>query len=87
MRPRGLPLRNVLGLFVAAELFKLAVVVVAFSSGGFQVEHQVFEVQPQLAQRVLNQAQYSATAVRAFHDTLKDRRQTLSPFGGNGVQG
>ena len=43
-----------------ARLSELAAKIVAFAAGGFQIEGQIFHVQPQLAQGVLHQQTESA---------------------------
>ncbi len=43
-------------------------IVVAFATGGLEVEHQVLHVEPQLAKSVLDHGQDAAATLRAFDD-------------------
>ena len=52
-------------------LFQFHAIVVPLPARRFQVEHQVFHVEPQLAQRVLHQRQDASTTFGAFHDPLE----------------
>jgi hypothetical protein len=62
--------------------FDLAAEFVPLAAGGFQVEHQVFHVEPQLAEGVLDEIQDAAAAERAFLDAIEDRQDRPAVFGG-----
>ena len=53
-------------LALTFKFLKLGVELVAFAPGGFQVEHQVFHVEPQLAQRILHERQDAPAPLWCF---------------------
>ena len=63
--------RAILRGHLAFEFFEASVVFVAFAAGGFDVEHQVLHVEPQLAQGVLNERQDAAASFGALNDAFK----------------
>lgn len=83
MTALGGPQAVVIGL----DIFQLPAVFVAFAAGGFQVEHQVFHVEPELAQGVLDERQNPAAAERALFDAIEVVEDRFAVLGGEGGQG
>ncbi len=48
------------------ELFDLMLIRVAFAASGLQIENQVLHVEPQLANRILNELQNLASTIGAL---------------------
>ena len=46
-------------------------VIVAFATRGFEIEHQILHVHAKLAECFLNQVQDAATTLGVFHHTIK----------------
>jgi hypothetical protein len=60
---------------------------VAFAAGGFDVEHQVLHVEPQLAKGVLDELQDTAAAFGAFDHAFECGDQVAGVLVGQGVDG
>jgi len=60
---------------------------IAFASGCFEVEYEVFHVESQLAQGVLNEAQDPTTAFRTLDYPSEHRFEGTAMFGGDLADG
>ena len=56
-------------------LFQFQTILITFATSRLQVKHEIFHVQPQLAQGVLNQGQNPPAAFGAFHHGVDQRGQ------------
>ena len=72
---------------LAFEFFEAGVVFVAFAAGGFDVEHQVLHVEPELAEGVLHQREDAAAAFGAFDDAFQGGNQVAGILVGQGMDG
>jgi hypothetical protein len=72
-------------VFAAQVIVVLAVLQgVAFAAGGFEIEHQVLHIEPQLAQGFLDEVENPAAALGAIDDPVHERFQPRAMLGGKG---
>ena len=71
----------------SSGLFQTAFEIVPFASGRFQIEHQVFHVQPQLAERFLDQREDPAAALAAVENLVVERFDLSAMLGGQATDG
>jgi hypothetical protein len=55
----------------AFEFLQFGVILVSLATRCFEIEHQVFHIQPELAQSVLHERQNPPSALGAFNDPLQ----------------
>jgi hypothetical protein len=72
-------------LFLAFKFLEAGVILIAFAAGGFDVEHQILHVEPQLAEGVLDKLQDPAAAFGAFDHAFERGDQVAGILVGKSV--
>ena len=68
-------LRGIRTEFFIGEIAGLALQLVSFPPGRFQIKYEVLHIQPQLADRFLDHLKDFSATIRAFENPLKQRLQ------------
>ncbi len=84
---RRQPPHNPLWRWQLGRSFQLLAKVVAFAAGRLKVEGQVFHVEPQLAQSVLDEVEDAAAAAIAVDHSREERFEDLAMLARQGMDG